>query len=375
MTDLAKEAVPPELEIKRAAVEKGLRGRLVERLLADVRSGRNDSYFAAVDESLAAWLSRDSGIGSDDVAMHNDMTWLMRSRCLVWCARAAARQPRNIPWDELSGPIATGLPADVPHDLSFWIEEREQQLRQERSKENPMQNGVNERFWLVDCLRYFHDSIRSHATPTVTVPVALHQAGSKQGVLATLHVSIVDGGHGNAFLHPLDVLSSGTDDSFRDSMRDAFVGAGRLAAREGMTSQFDGRWSLRGPFDVPFTGPTDGRSASGAAARAWYFLLTGKKPDDGIVTFAAVNELDFESLDEVASVDIKIKALVDSTAPSLDALDTIVVAGELNHNAAVLGLADRGFITTRATAGRETIMSREPRTGRHDVLRIVQLVH
>lgn len=124
-----------------------------------------------------------------------------------------------------------------------------------------------------------------------------------QALVHTLVVEVLNQGTGRVFRHPCDALDTEPvlDTQFDHSMRTAFrtalveVSKGKPEAERMLV---DGRWRLLHGWKWdeqkrrelrPLVAPS-GASASGAAARLWWFALSGKVPDDRVVVIAQVNE-------------------------------------------------------------------------------------
>jgi hypothetical protein len=142
---------------------------------------------------------------------------------------------------------------------------------------------------------------------------------------------VLDGGADVVAQHPADACAARSpDDPFLDSMRDAWHAALALArAEDPQLPAVDGRWRAVGGDGRPFPVRLTGRSASGAAARGWYYALRKKIPDEGVIVIAQVRPTSHDLAKgkfELAGVDAKgvapkVRAIVDAKR-----FDTVVIA-------------------------------------------------
>ena len=192
--------------------------------------------------------------------------------------------------------------------------------------------------------------------------VAVAGVGRDQGRVDTLRADVMPGGVGRLSRHPVDAAEgSPTDALFEESMRIAWQAAQEASEQR---AAYDARYRLlEGPLAehdagetatnrAPVPSPT-GASAAGAAARAWCYLLRGRKavPDPGVVVMAGIardGDGPFE-LTEVEHIDRKVAAVAEvnrARAREGPWLDTIVVASERNGRQAeeaLQGSPDLGY--------------------------------
>ena len=187
------------------------------------------------------------------------------------------------------------------------------------------------------CIRLFGGTLPS---ARVEVPVALYDKSRGEAFVATLELELLPAGVGEVGVHPGAAFDTTYHAGFCRSMRRAWdLAAGREAA------DVDGRWRLRCGLTSSSRGlsldSVDGASASGAAARGWWYALNRKVPDAGIVVLAEV-KADL-ALGPVDFVPDKVRAIVSAGAGAdgRSGIDTILVAGsrELDQARRGLGVA------------------------------------
>lgn len=124
------------------------------------------------------------------------------------------------------------------------------------------------------------------------IPVAAAQG--ETGLLTTLVLEVVEPGCGQVFLDRQQVFRSRIDEEFLSSMNRAWD-----AARVDVTDKnVDGRWRVLGGWrknppertHLPFLLEADSSSASGAAARGWWFALRSLASDDAVVAVMQVGK-------------------------------------------------------------------------------------
>lgn len=224
--------------------------------------------------------------------------------------------------------------------------------------------------WVWDVTRTLLGQPR-HAVCIRKIPVAGTEGSP--GFLATLTLEVLEPGCGAVFHDPHDAFCTRADAAFVAAMQDAWRGArlliqtqaqeqtppqeqdrqtqepnrqaqsqAREPDRQAQTQaaklpQWDGRWRLlRG--GGPAAEAND-RSASGAAARGWWFALTDKVPDEGVIVVAQVDENDVTQLKGVDDVGVVAK----TKAIAADGrFDTIVVATATNQREAEAALREVG---------------------------------
>jgi hypothetical protein len=188
--------------------------------------------------------------------------------------------------------------------------------------------------WALDCIRV----LRQKDAPrrSLPIPVALSDELLRdRGVLATLVLDVVEPGGGQVFQHPKEAVRTYPQADFEQSMQDAWTAAKELAQKGGAQVLFDARWRLQ--LNEEPVLEVSGRSASGAAARGWWFALTGKVPDEGVIALAQVRADGL--LEGVDGVPAKVKAIADDPE---ERFDTIVVASDENQREAEAALRECG---------------------------------
>lgn len=161
------------------------------------------------------------------------------------------------------------------------------------------------------------------------VPVCGIRGG--KGFLATLVIEVMQTGCRQVFHAPRDAFRTSVNEEFTESMKAAWRAACKLAQGSTSLGNCDGRWRLLSGWSLKaqeaneVAAEANDRSASGAAAWGWYFALTGKVPDVGIIVMAQME--DAGVLKEVEGVPAKAKAVY---MQSGGCFDTIAVASEKN---------------------------------------------
>jgi len=137
------------------------------------------------------------------------------------------------------------------------------------------------------------------------VPIALvdKTTQSSTGGIATLVFEAFSPGRGRLILHPEDSFCILPDDQFTDSLRTAWQLALNTAGKEPKREMPDVIWRVmkKSPsmpgldenayfvsIGLRWKQPIAGRSASGAAARAFHHLLKGTYPDPDVFVLAQV---------------------------------------------------------------------------------------
>jgi hypothetical protein len=217
---------------------------------------------------------------------------------------------------------------------------------------SPPELNIQDETWAWVCIRTLLE--KQEDMPTrytqgrrrVDVPVAgwNGQKGENGGFLATLVLEVLDSGAGQVAHHPIDAFETRFDKEFGDSMKHAWAAAREQAKKEGVdVLRYDGRWRLLQRWSweeqkegklLPAAEAND-RSASGAAAWGWYFALTGKVPDSGIIMLAQVREDGMIAAVDDDGVSAKTKAIAADGH-----FDTIVVASTGNSTKAEAALSE-----------------------------------
>jgi len=207
------------------------------------------------------------------------------------------------------------------------------------------------RAWAWDVTRALLGAER-HMVFSCEVTVAATAGG--EGDLHTLTLEVLEPGSGEVFHAPGDVFYTDADDDFLASMQEAWSGALSMAQAQGSARRtWDGRWSLRqgrergsAPLSV-----ANGRSASGAAARGWWYALMRQMPDEGVIVIAQVDGVDTNGVMWLKGVDDR-GVVVKTRAIAQDPrFDTIVVASQQDEDAAVRALGSATHVCVKNLAG------------------------
>lgn len=165
-----------------------------------------------------------------------------------------------------------------------------------------------------------------------------------QGFHATLVLEVLAPGNEGVFHHPDDAFVTYADADFVAAMQDAWHGAHELIHQQEQTvPSWDGRWRLLRERR-PATAAHD-RSASGAAARGWWYALTHKVPDEGVIVIAQVDPDNVMQMKGVDGVSAKTQAIAQDPR-----FDTIVVASKQDEEAALQALGNATHICIRNLA-------------------------
>ena len=176
------------------------------------------------------------------------------------------------------------------------------------------------------------DWLTGRSTQSAAAACVLVEDGEAR--VHTLWLEVMPGGSGRLFRHPKDALvDCPPGGGFLAAMTRAWQWARERSGHSGDRT-FDARWRLvAGPFADPDerTVPSpNGGSAAGAAARAWWHLLTERVPDEEVVVMAGLS--DTGRLEQVSSIDKKVRAVNDANRDCRGRgvlnqwFDTIIVA-------------------------------------------------
>ena len=176
-------------------------------------------------------------------------------------------------------------------------------------------------------------------TPT-TVYAALEDGTDTHGWVVELTLETVAAGAQTVCRHPSDAFGVAVASDFIQALQDAWAAAVTLAQNEGHdVAELGATWQLTGK-DLPDPVYVDGRSIGGAAARGWWYLLTDRVPDRGVIVLADVKPNG--ELVEVNGIGAKTRAIAAHAAATPDGpsrIDTIVTASAANAEAARAELA------------------------------------
>lgn len=264
--------------------------------------------FRGLRDDLETWQPFMEQFDGDERAQQRRHHQWWTARRMLWCAEQAA-QAETSDYDQINRLLLAI--ADVPPFIA------------------------DHKAWAFDCIR----SLRDADPPfrTVSVPVALaDDRPSDTGIVCTLVLDVLHPGGGQVFQHPQDALTTSIAADFHTSMTDAWEQAKAHARKEGVTEPYDGHWRLL--FENYPLKEATGRSASGAAARGWYFALTGKIPDKGLILLAQVDERDSQRLTIVDGIRAKVKAIAEDDKFQIN---TIVVTSHENRDEAHDALGSR----------------------------------
>jgi hypothetical protein len=239
---------------------------------------------------------------------------------LVWCAEQAAKAPATLK----ASPSAEGLEA---YRKGVELERCCFAIRSERYVPESLRD------WAWGCIRTF---LNVPARGRVLhIPAVAWRPAENEGFMLTLRLELMEGGTGGVLHHPEDAFVTIVDEGFNDSMRDAWQAACKLAAEKGAPLHCDARWRLLTGWSwdkskrddlVPAEVAND-TSASGAAARGWWYALSNKVPDEEIVVLAQSDAVG--GLTPVTGITAKVAAIAAS-----ERFDTIAVTTE-NYREAV----------------------------------------
>jgi hypothetical protein len=281
---------------------------LVDVMVVDPDEG----YWTRWERSLARW-ARYPEVDRRQIAAAQWALW--SARCALGPADGASLGLNDRDWREAGAsklaPPESPAP-DRPGPFGHWIASCVAWFREQHARESKVGEAV--------------------APPrSVSVPVALfaEAEGEDRGYLADLVVEVVDLGGRFVARHPEDLFVREPDSDFCRAMDDAFAGACQCVDPRSHR-QRGARWRLlqRGR-SIPVHGPA-GRSASGAAARAfWHALHDPIKHPDPILVLAQVSATDPTQLESVVKVSEKVRAAAldyrGGTPARPGAIDTIVV--------------------------------------------------
>lgn len=191
--------------------------------------------------------------------------------------------------------------------------------------------------WAHMCVRCLRGE---NPTRRAVVHVALcdNDEAVKRGFLASLELELLSDGCGRLASRPATAFDTIYYRHFDDSMRSAWQAA-RAAATS--SAAWDGLWRVVSHNALK---SVDGPSASGAAARGWWYLLEEKIPDPEVIVLAQVVGDDIFSLEDVEGFTAKLTAIVDDgIKDGHRAFDTILVAGAESKGKADVFIDDRGL--------------------------------
>lgn len=234
--------------------------------------------------------------------------------------------------------------------------------------------------WVWGCIRTLQGApvLGSALRPALCAPVVGVDLKA-EAMVHTLVVEVLNQGAGKVFRHPCDAFDTepALDTQFSRSMRMAFTTALAEVNKDKSDPErilADGRWRLlhrwkwnseeRGRLP-PLAAP-NGASASGAAARAWWFAMSGKVLDDRVVVIAQVNDAgQFVAVDD------------QSIGPKLEAVIQTVIADAKNDSPQAWQHFDTvGVVDDNLGPAREVVEA-AVRQGRihEDQLEVVDLAH
>jgi hypothetical protein len=210
----------------------------------------------------------DQGWNPDDVPEQWE-----RMRVLAWCAERAVHDPDCFRAGHDGGrrPRAPSL-GSLERDPVWPVVARDPD-------------------WARVCMRTLLGARQRGRTVGVAA-AAWDEAGgdAAAGRVVTLVLEVLECGAWQVAHHPVDHLATSVDPAFAASMEDAWEAAREQVESEGIElPPVDGRWRvLEGSLPVPLIA---GRSASGAAARGWYFALRDRVPDEEVMVLAEVKRV------------------------------------------------------------------------------------
>ncbi|MCX6876568.1 MAG: hypothetical protein NTW21_22580 [Verrucomicrobia bacterium] len=259
----------------------------------------------------SSWIEQWKGCLPNEEAARSE--WEIAA-ALVWCAEQAAKALAAI----RSSPSTDAL------DQHRKSVELERCCFAIRGKDYVSASLVD---WAWGCIRTFLNAPpRGRA---LHIPVAAWRPADATGLVLSLQLELLAAGTGDVFHHPRDAFATKVDQEFSDSMRDAWQAACELAKAQGCPVDCDGRWRLLSAWAWDKAARADQkpadwaneRSASGAAARAWYYALGGTVPDEELVVLAQSDAAG--NLSAVSGVGPKARAIAETGG-----FDTIAVTNE-----------------------------------------------
>ena len=259
-----------------------------------------------VQQALNAWQETQMSPGENWLPFAEAIS---RMRAMLWCADNIQK---TAPLADSAPPaVSAELPADAPPEA------------RDRADLS------------LACVRIFRGEA---SRKRIAVPIALaDEIMQLKGGIATLVFDVYTPGNGPLTLNPEDSLRVLPDDHFTESLSTASRIALEAAKNEAGRSEFpDVVWrvikespSMAGLDEKAFfesaglrwKGPIGGRSASGAAARAFQHLLMGKDPAPNVFVLAQViTDGTPNQLQGVGGISAKVEAIADAGHPA-----TIVV--------------------------------------------------
>jgi len=263
--------------------------------------------FVSLDQTLGAWESFARAWDGKGLLGHpSTLDEWERMRAMVWCAEYV-QKTTPLPGDAPPA-VLTELPATAPRE------------------------ALSRADWSFACIRLFRGE-----TPhkRIAVPIALAEERIRiKGGIATLVFDIFSHGHGRLALHPEESFRILPDIDFTESLNTAWRLAMQAARRADRQSDLpDVIWrvmeespSMSGVDEKVFCesdglrwrGEIKGRSASGAAARAFRYLLKDTVPDPDVFVLAQVRKdaTPAAQLEGVGGISAKVTAIVRTCHPA-----------------------------------------------------------
>ncbi|MCX6927551.1 MAG: tetratricopeptide repeat protein, partial [Verrucomicrobia bacterium] len=253
----------------------------------------------AVQQALDAWQRSPVSVGEDRLPFTEAMS---RMRAMLWCADYVQKTASLS--DNAPPAVLTEVPPDAPPEAR------------------------NRADCSLACVRIFRGEASRRR---IAVPIALaDEMIQLKGGIATLVFDVYSPGNGRLTLNPEESFRIVSDDDFTASLSTAWRLALEVAKNEDGRSEFpDVVWrvikespSMAGLDEKAFfesaglrwKGPIAGRSASGAASRAFHHLLKGTNPDPDVFVLAQVckNGTPTSEIQGVGGISAKVEAIADT---------------------------------------------------------------
>lgn len=278
---------------------------LLDALLQFVWQSSSTQSLSAWKNDLESWSVSTLDISPEEEIFFREQLALCQA--LVWCAEQIDSQESATNILSLASLKSDQVPPYIS-ERSYWV-------------------------WdALHCLKNQPLSSRSLSVYVATTDSKFYS------LIAELQLAIVSKGSGKLYHHPMDALFTKIHPSFSGALADAWETNVRFSQIEGDMDdivKWNGRWRLLQPNGEPVL-EIEGRSASAAAARGWWFLLNEKIPDDNIIVMAQVDK--YGQFTGVGEISKKVTDVIKDGR-----FDTILVASEENRLEAerVLKLNDK----------------------------------
>ena len=193
--------------------------------------------------------------------------------------------------------------------------------------------------WAQNCISI----LRNEPVPIISsidIPVAISDSLTGKAYIHTLLLEVLNHGNGDLYHHPIDALVTFPSKDFEESMQDAWISARNLFEEQDIDIRHDGRWRLLDRDGRPILN-IKGKSASGAAARGWWYALQKRLPSRKAIVLAQIDKEGI--LTDVMGIKEKTTAIVAD-----DSLNTIIVVSDNSKQCiqAILGKSNNANTKT-----------------------------